>query len=182
MAELNENWDETLFKFEEEVMFARSVRVEENLLNVSIRLAGTVAALEHKVNWNMTSPGNSTVHTQVAPTVWRFNGHVRSIAELEEWVKDAEKIVVQPGLQGREAMTYLCKFLDRPTLNRVRNSSMETVGELVQYLMEEFSRKLSYIELERQLHERVQQPQEGVWVFTDTFMEFEGRGAKECGC
>lgn len=67
-----------------------------------------------------------------------------------EWVKDARENVEQLGFQGREAVTYLCGFLERPALTRVRNSRVNTAEDRFVCLEKGFGAKWSYIELETQ--------------------------------
>lgn len=145
--------------------------VLENCTSTSCQLAQAVAGL------GLTKGGLQQPQTMVwsrsLPTIPRFSGRVRRPKELDEWTRDAEECITRVGLKGSEAVAYLCGFLDRPALTRVRNSEVNTVPKLFECLENAFGPKLSFVDLQRQLESRVQKQGECVWEFADSLGEIE---------
>lgn len=143
----------------------------EHFVNVNSQLASAVTGLCQNVNDKMLSP--TIAWSRPLPSITRFSGRLRTPNELDNWIRDAKECVARVGFQGSEAVAYLCGFLDRPALTRVRNSEVETVSDVFLCLENAFGVKLSYLELEQQLQSRVQCQNEGVWEFADSLVEIE---------
>lgn len=142
-----------------------------SLLNLSNQLAVAVADLGKRVSSNGGNTG--ILHTQPVPTLPKFSGQPRNGQKLLEWVRDARENIEQLSLQGQAAVTYLCRYLERPALTRVRNSGAGTAEEIFACLENAFGQKRTYLELEAQLRERVQKSGEGAWEFADAIKEIE---------
>ena len=94
---------------------------EEGFMAVG-QLAQAVADLcQQQAN---SRQSQSMVWSRPLPSISRFSGRLRSAKEWDDWVRDAQEAVRQVDLQGSEAVEYLCGFLDRPALTRVRNSQV----------------------------------------------------------
>lgn len=143
----------------------------ESIVNANSQLAQTVTGLCQKMESVKSS--QTVVWSRPLPSIARFSGRVKRPNELDEWMKDAEECITQVGFQGSEAVAFLCGFLDRPALTRVRNSDVKTVSELFGCLENAFGVKLSYMDLEKQLQSRVQYQGENVWEFADALVEIE---------
>ncbi|KAK3870899.1 hypothetical protein Pcinc_023925 [Petrolisthes cinctipes] len=149
------------------------VSVLESVTITGRQLAHVVKGLCHQME-DLQQPHTQTmVWSRPLPTISRFSGRVKSPKELDEWTRDAEECITQVGLKGPEAVAYLCGFLDRPALTRVRNSEVATVPELLECLKSAFGCKLSYVDLQIQSESRVQRQGEGVREFADSLVEIE---------
>lgn len=138
----------------------------DNLIIANAQLSHTMAGLCQKID--QMGQKQNMVWSRPVPTLEKFCGTLRRASELDEWVRDATEKIRQVVLQGVEGVTYLCGFLEGPALLRVRNSKVETVPGLFECLQTAFGQELSYVDLEKQLHARVQQPHEKVWEFADS--------------
>ena len=145
--------------------------VWDSVRSTNSQLTHVVTGLCHTIE-GLQQP-QSMVWSRPLPTIPRFSGRVRRPKELDEWTRDAEECITQVGLKGPEAVAYLCGFLDRPALTRVRNSAVGTVPELFECLENAFGHKLSFVDLQKQLESRVQRQGEGVWEFADSLREIE---------
>lgn len=66
---------------------------------------------------------------------------------------------------------YLCGFLERAALTRVRNSQVMSVKKLFACMQNALEQKWNYLELEKKLHGRVQQQHKSVWKFVGTLLQ-----------
>ena len=143
-----------------------------DLAAVSRDLSLSMADLKLQVS---RQPGQSSVlYTSLVPGISRFSGR-QDGNKLPEWVREANEHIERLGLTGRRAVTHLCGFLDNPALRRVRNCEVESPEILFDILETAFGCKYTYIELESQLRERIQGPNEGVWEFMDVLRELEAK-------
>ena len=140
--------------------------VVNNLISTNAQLSQAMAQLCNK--FDQMGHMQNIVWSRPVPTIGKFSGRVRKASELDDWVEDATEKVKQLGLEGSEGVSYLCGFLEGPARLRVRNSTVNTVSDLFDCLRSAFGQELSYTDLEKQLHARVQQPCEGVWEFADS--------------
>ena len=136
----------------------------EHFVHVNSQLASAVTGLCQNVNDKILSP--TIGWSRPLPGIARFSGRLRTPNELDNWIRDAKECIAQVGFQESEAVAYLCGFLDRPALTRVRNSEVDTVSDVFRYLE-------NALELEKQLQFRVQCQSEGVWEFADSLVEIE---------
>lgn len=143
----------------------------ESFVQANSQLASAVSGLCQSVNKGR--PSQTISWSRPLPSIARFSGRLKAPSELDNWIRDARECIAQIGFQGKEAVAYLCGFLDRPALTRVRNNEVGTVSELFGCLENAFGAKLSYLDLEKQLQSRVQGHREGVWEFADSLVEIE---------
>ena len=143
----------------------------DHFMQVNSQLANAVTGLCQNASDKMLSP--TIAWSRPLPGMARFSGRLRTPNELDDWMRDAKECIAQVGFQEAEAVAYLCGFLDRPALTRVRNSEAKTVSDVFQCLETAFGVKSSYLELEQQLQSRVQCPSEGVWEYADSLVEIE---------
>ncbi len=78
------------------------------------QLAEAVAGLcQQQANSHQS---RSIVRSWPLPSINRFSGRIKNAKEWDDWARDAQEAVTQIGLQGFEAVEYLCGFLDKPAL------------------------------------------------------------------
>ena len=138
----------------------------DGLISANAQLSQAVAQLCR--TFDQMGHMQNMVWSRPVPTVGKFSGRVQRASELDDWIEDASEKIRQLGLHGTEGVTYLCGFLEGPARLRVRNSTVKTVSGLFDCLRSAFGQELSYTDLEKQLHARVQQPGERVWEFADS--------------
>lgn len=97
-------------------------------LNLYNQLAVTVAELSHRMPGSVETPG--ILYTQSVPGLPKFYGHPKNGNQMLPWVKDAREHLEQLGPQGKEAVKYLCSYLQCPALTRVRNSKAGTAKDV----------------------------------------------------
>lgn len=151
---------------EESVEVEVTPGVVENLISANAQLSQAMVQLCDK--FDQMGHMQNMVWSRPVPTIGKFSGRVRRASELDDWVEDATEKIKQLGLPDSDGVAYLCGFLEGPARRRVRNSAVKTVPDLFDCLRSAFGPELSYTDLEKQLHARVQQPDEGVWEFADS--------------
>lgn len=154
----------------EEKESKEQVKPRDEELGDLIRLSSNMATavetlLQHK------GEAGKVVQARPVPVLRKFSGLKGE--DVEDWIRDAKEHLEQLGVTGSEAVAYLCGSLERPALTRVRNQKVSSVEGLFECLEEAWGPRLSYLELEQQLRERVQTFQEGVWEFADALWEIE---------